>query len=350
MQTAIKAWIFEFMHAAGTPEEILQPDFTAQTFADCFDVWRAAENFGFEGVFFSEHHLPMSYSPSPNLLVAAAARETKRLRLGVMGVVLPFYPPWRVVEEAFMLDHLSGGRFEFGCALGVPQELGKVGISAAEARERYEEALEIIGIARREPVFSFSGKYWSFEKLSILPRARQQPGPSFWLPVLSNGSAEKAARMRVKISTGFESVQRVADLFDVYRAEADRQGFQVSPYHLALRRNISIGASAAEAQEAVDVSRGVSKQLMAGDTRMENAGPVNLDEPKMGSGFSVSPDEYIVGTPSQVAEQIIEQCRATGTGHFLMTIGRGLGPKRKAAVDLFGREVLPHLSKASIAG
>lgn len=344
----IKTWIFEFLHAAGSPEEILQPDFTAQTFADCFDVWRMAEGHGFEGVFFSEHHLPMSYSPSPNLLVAAAARETTKLRLGVMGVVLPFYPPWRVVEEAFMLDHLSGGRFEFGCALGVPQELGKAGIGPVEARERYEEALEIIGIATREPVFSYSGKYWSFDNLSILPRACQQPGPPFWLPVISDRSAEKAARMRVKISTGFESVQRVKELFDVYRTEADGQNFQVSPYHVALRRNISIGASATEAQEAVEIARGVSRKLMAGDTRMKNAGPVNLDEPKMGSGFTVSDDEYVVGTPSQVAEQIIEQCRATGTGHFLMTIGRGLGPKRKAAVDLFGREVLPRLQKAQL--
>ena len=344
----IKTWIFEFVHAAGTPEEVLQPDFTAQTFADCLHVWKRADDLGFEGVFFSEHHFQLSYSPSPNLLVAAAARETKRLRLGVMGVVLPFYQPWRVVEEAFILDHLTGGRFEFGCALGVPQELARVGIGAEEARERYEEALQFIDIALREPMFSFHGKYWSVDNLSIVPRALQQPAPPLWVPVISDASAQKAARRRVKISTGFETVERIRDLFDAYRAEADRAGYAATPYDLAVRRNISIASSAAEAREAVDVARAISRELMAGDTRLQTQGAVNLDVPKEKSGFSVSADEYVYGTPSQVAEQIVEQCRAVGCGHFLITIGRGLGPKRKQAVELFGSEVVPLLRKASL--
>ncbi|MGE3244785.1 MAG: LLM class flavin-dependent oxidoreductase [Beijerinckiaceae bacterium] len=343
----IKTWIFEFVHAAGTDEEVLQAEFTARTYADCFDVWRMADALGFEGIFFSEHHFQLSYSPSPNLLVAAAARETTRLRLGVMGVVLPFYEPWRVVEEAFMLDHLTKGRFEFGCALGVPQELARVGIGAAEARERYEEALEIIDIALREHTFSYRGKHWTIENLSIVPRPFQRPAPAHWVPVLSDASARKAAQRGAKISTGFETVARVAELFDVYRAEADRIGFPMSRHHLALRRNISIAPTWAEAQEVVEIAKGVSKKLMAGDTRMQ-PGTVNLDAPKEKSGFGVSADEYIFGTPSQVQEQIVEQCRATGTGHFLMTIGRGLGERRKQAVELFGREVLPVLQRADI--
>lgn len=345
----IRTWIFEFVHAAGTPDQVLQPDFAQRTYEDCFHVWRRADALGFEGVFFSEHHFQLSYSPSPNLLVAAAARETRRLRLGVMGVVLPFYEPWRVIEEAFMLDHITGGRFEFGCALGVPQELARVGIGAEEARARYEEALEIVDIARREPQFSYSGKYWTIENLSLVPRSYQQPGPPHWVPVLSDASARKAAQRHARISTGFEDVGRVAELFDVYRAEADRQGFAVGPFDVALRRNISIGRTVAEAQEAVETAKGVSRQLMAGDTRVQNTGSVNLDTPKEKAGFSVSADEYIFGTPSQVAEQIVEQCRATGCGQFLMTIGRGLGDKRKNAVELFGLEVLPVLQKAAIA-
>ncbi len=344
----IKSWIFEFVHAAGTPEEVLDGPFASQTYADCFHVWRRAEELGFEGVFFSEHHFQLSYSPSPNLLVAAVARETKRLRLGVMGVVLPFYPPWRVVEEAFMLDHLSGGRLEIGCALGVPQELARVGINAAEARERYEEALRFIDIALRNPVFSFEGKYWNVENLSLVPRPLQQPLPPVWTPVLSRASAQNAARRGSKISTGFETVAYIADLFDAYRAQADAMNVAVNPYDLAIRRNISIASSAEQAQEAVEISKAVSRQLMAGDTRLTRADTVSLDAPKADSGFTVSADEYVVGTPSQVAEQIIEQCRATGAGHFFITIGRGLGPRRKDSVELFGQEVVPVLKRARL--
>src|SRR5262249_56095689 len=89
------------------------------------DLWVRDEALGFEGIFFSEHHFGRSYSPSPNLLIAALAARTRTLRLGVMGIVLPYYHPARVVEEIGMLDHLTGGRLENGTAIGVPHELSR---------------------------------------------------------------------------------------------------------------------------------------------------------------------------------------------------------------------------------
>ena len=52
------------------------------------DLWQKAEGWGFEGIFFSEHHFGPAYSPSPNLLIATLAPRTRTLRLGVMGMVL----------------------------------------------------------------------------------------------------------------------------------------------------------------------------------------------------------------------------------------------------------------------
>ena len=64
--------------------------------------------------------------------------------------------------------------------------------------------------------------------------------------------------------------------------------------------------------------------------------PSLLDAPKTGSGFSVHDDEFIAGTPAQVAEQIIEQCRACGAGHILAILGRAVDERRAEAVKLFG--------------
>ena len=47
-------------------------------------------------------------------------------------------------------------------------------------------------------------------------------------------------------------------------------------------------------------------------------------------------DEFIAGTPAQVAEQIIEQCRACGAGHILAILGRAVDQRRARAVELFG--------------
>ena len=70
-----------------------------------------------------------------------------------------------------------------------------------------------------------------------------------------------------------------------------------------------------------------------------------LDAPTAGSGFSVHEDEFISGTPAQVAEQVIEQCRACGAGHFLAMLGRGAGSRRAELITLFGEEVVPELRR-----
>src|SRR5579885_1512344 len=105
----IKPWVFEFLPELGSPKIEPDPQDVAKLIARYFDLWVRDEALGFEGIFFSEHHFGRSYSPSPNLLIAALAQRTTRLRLGVMGVVLPYYHPARVVEEIGMLDHITEG-------------------------------------------------------------------------------------------------------------------------------------------------------------------------------------------------------------------------------------------------
>ena len=105
----IKPWIFEFFGAPAEFHERFDAAASQRYFDAYLDLWASAEPAGFEGIFFSEHHFGLSYSPSPNLLIAAIAHSTVRLRLGTMGVVLPLYQPWRVLEEIGMLDHLTGG-------------------------------------------------------------------------------------------------------------------------------------------------------------------------------------------------------------------------------------------------
>jgi alkanesulfonate monooxygenase SsuD/methylene tetrahydromethanopterin reductase-like flavin-dependent oxidoreductase (luciferase family) len=315
-----------------------------------FDVglalWQRLDRLGFEGIFFSEHHFGLSYSPSPNLLIAAIARSTERLRLGTMGMVLPLYQPWRVLEEIGMLDHLTGGRLEIGCASGVPQETIRIGLSADENRERFNEALDILDAWLAQPVISHHGRHWHFDNLRIVPRPLQQPSPPKWTTVVSPASAIKSAGRRSKICTAFESVARIKDIFDAYRAEADRTGFACEPDHLAIRRNISIAASELEARETARIAKEMTRKVTAGDPRVKAASSSLLDAK---TGFAVHDDEFIAGTPAQVAEQIIAQCRACGAGHILAILGRAVDEQRIRAVELFGDQVIPVLRRAEIA-
>src|ERR1700685_386214 len=104
----IKSWIFEFFATPPSLIEHFDPAASLRHFDGYLDAWTSAEAAGFEGIFFSEHHFGASYSPSPNLLIAAVAARTKRLRLGVMGMVPPYHSPWRLVGELRMVEYFDG--------------------------------------------------------------------------------------------------------------------------------------------------------------------------------------------------------------------------------------------------
>ena len=87
------------------------------------------------------------------------------------------------------------------------------------------------------------------------------------------------------------------------------------------------------------------KSFVAEDGRLSANVP---DAPAPSGGFVLSDDEFITGTPRKVAQNIIEQCRAVGAGHFL-TVLKWSAPIDKVtqAYELFGRETIPMLRKAS---
>jgi alkanesulfonate monooxygenase SsuD/methylene tetrahydromethanopterin reductase-like flavin-dependent oxidoreductase (luciferase family) len=337
----IKPWLFEFFPELGGPGVDPDPADVAAHFARYLDLWVRDEALGFEGIFFSEHHFGRSFSASPNLLIAALAMRTTTLRLGVMGVVLPYYHPARVVEEIGMLDHLTGGRLEIGTAIGVPQELARMNMTMAEARERNDEIVAVLDAALASRVISHHGKHFPFSDLRLLPRTLQQPSPPRWTTVVSEESARRAARRRVKISTGFNSTQTVERIFDGYRQEAEAAGYHAGPECFALRRRVTVAPTAAEARLYAQAVADRLKSYVAEDDRVSTNVP---DAPAPSGGFTLSDDEFITGTPKDVAQTIVEQCRAVGAGHFLAVLNWSAPFDEVAqAHELFGREAIPVL-------
>jgi len=340
----IKPWVFEFLPELGGPSLEPDPRDVARLYARYLDLWVLDEALGFEGIFFSEHHFGRSYSPSPNLLIAAIASRTKTLRLGVMGIVLPYYHPTRVVEEIGMLDHLTGGRLEIGTAIGVPQELRRFNMTMTEARERNEEIVAVLDAAMTSRIVSHHGKYFSFSDLRLLPRTLQQPSPPRWTTVVSAESARRAARGRIRISTGFNSTKTVKGIFDAYREEAEAAGFEATPEYFALRRRVTVGSTGEQARRYAQAVAERLKSFVAEDERVSANVP---DAPAPTGGFTLSDDEFITGTADEVAQDIIEQCRAVCAGHFL-TVLNWSAPVDEVvqAHELFGRVAIPLLRAA----
>jgi alkanesulfonate monooxygenase SsuD/methylene tetrahydromethanopterin reductase-like flavin-dependent oxidoreductase (luciferase family) len=90
----------------------------------------------------------------------------------------------------------------------------------------------------------------------------------------------------------------------------------------------------------------LSDRIRAGDKRFGTEKSDLMDAPRDVKGFVVDEDDFVAGTPEQVAEQIIEQCRAVGAGHFLAILGRGVEGDRGESQAMFGERVIPILRSA----
>lgn len=318
----IRPWLFEFVTAFQHHDaEHFDAERCAADYAWYLEQWCGAEDKGFEGIFFSEHHfVPGRYTPSPNLLIAAVAARTRRLRLGTMGNVVPLYEPWRLAEEFAMLDQLSGGRLEIGLATGSgPREFEQIGVRADELRSRFDEALEAIDALLTKPRASHRGRYWRFENLAIAPRPLQQPAPPRWITGVSEGAARSAATRGYRYCTGFLPIRAVTATFDAYRAAHAAAGHTTGyEGQLGLRRMVVLDedhtAAAATGAEALASLR----RILAGPPPASAVAGSVADAPaSRGSGIMLPDEECIAGAPDAVAEDILTQCRACGAGHFL---------------------------------
>ncbi|SRR5579885_1245285 len=76
---------------------------------------RAAERLGYHRYWVAEHHNTKSFAGSaPEILVARLAAETRKIRIGTGGVMLPHYSPLKVAEQFRVLETLAPGRIDLG--------------------------------------------------------------------------------------------------------------------------------------------------------------------------------------------------------------------------------------------
>src|SRR5262247_1976483 len=232
------------------PKRHFRPDLAVQNYRDHLDAWALMEELGFEGIGFNEHHTsPYGLMTSPNIMAAAASQRLRRMKILIYGNLLPLHQPLRLAEELAMLDCLSDGRLISGFARGIPREYKVHHVPLAESRARFEEAFEIVMRAWSEEVFSYSGRFWSYQDVAIWPRPVQQPHPPIWIPITgSRESIEFAARHNIPITPGLGSAGGLRDdIIRYYAGCLRRHGHQISPDHLALAVSAYIADSKAQA-------------------------------------------------------------------------------------------------------
>jgi alkanesulfonate monooxygenase SsuD/methylene tetrahydromethanopterin reductase-like flavin-dependent oxidoreductase (luciferase family) len=185
------------------------------------DQVQLAEELGFHCAWFTEHHFGLlgGMLPSPQLLTAALAHRTKRIRFGSSVSLLPLHNPLRLAEDVAVLDVLTGGRVEVGAGRGMDQtNYAAFGSDPGTAQERFEEALAVMIKGWTEQEFCWQGRFFSWTKpVTVRPRPVQQPHPPVWLPVSHDPEhGRDMGRHGFNLMTipwhgGFETTRRIID-------------------------------------------------------------------------------------------------------------------------------------------
>jgi alkanesulfonate monooxygenase SsuD/methylene tetrahydromethanopterin reductase-like flavin-dependent oxidoreductase (luciferase family) len=356
------------------PRRHFKPDVAVRTYEEHLTAWEALDRLGYDGVGFNEHHTsPYGLMNSPNLMAAAAAQRTRRLRLLIYGNLLPLHDPLRLAEELAMLDCLSSGRIVSGFARGIPREHNVYRVPLRDSRARFEEAWEIIRRAWTEESFSFAGKFWSYEDVAIWPRPVQQPHPPVWVPVSgSKETIEWAGRHDIPITPGLVPTRGLReDIIRYYATCLARHGHRLTPEHLIIQASVYVADSKAQAvreagpytlyfNQTLFSHGNISEAGLQRDAgyltsgsfdyvRPENLHAVSGDRERF-RGMTMADVERDAqqmawGTADEVTERIVDAANHAGAGTVLVNMNRGAMPQEMflEQIQRFGSKVLPAL-------
>ena len=110
------------------------------------DLIEHLDRVGFDEAWIGEHHSAgYEIIVSPELIIAAAAERTQRIRLGTGVISLPYHHPLMVANRIVQLDHMTRGRAMFGVGPGLlPSDAEMLGVPVPKQRDRMAESLDVI--------------------------------------------------------------------------------------------------------------------------------------------------------------------------------------------------------------
>jgi F420-dependent oxidoreductase-like protein len=145
--------------------------------------------------------------------LAALAQATSRVRLGILVTGNTYRHPAVLAKQATTVDHISGGRLEFGIGAAwhtyEHQAYGIPFTSVKERSDRLEEAVRLIKLLWTEEKPTFQGRHYSLDRPPYNPPNVQQPHP----PIVIGGGGEKRTLRTVAMYADAANVQGTPEEF-----------------------------------------------------------------------------------------------------------------------------------------
>jgi alkanesulfonate monooxygenase SsuD/methylene tetrahydromethanopterin reductase-like flavin-dependent oxidoreductase (luciferase family) len=372
----------------------LRGDLYQKMLAELKEQAQLADELGYDSISFTEHHFHIEgfeISNNPVLLDLFVALNTRRIRVGQLGIVLPAQNPLRVAEDIAMLDHMSGGRANAGFARGyqrrwvdtLAQQLhGIHGATPGQHdaidqanRAAFEEHFQIIKRAWTEDMLDFQGRYWQIpptgtpwsldatkqwgagvdeqevvRQIGVVPKPLQKPHPPLFQPFASSENTIRwCAREGVTAILPPMYLALQNRLYEVYREAAAKAGRSLAPGEgLGVLRDVIVADTDEEAMElwhnaGAFCGAAWFAPFHFGDVLREPGRTETMRAPEM-----MEQGLLLAGTVDTVTRQMERMLAVTPVQWLFAWQYNGLVPHARLmrSLELFATKVLPRVAGA----
>ncbi len=322
-------------------------DAVADKFREMLEQARMAERLGYDSITKGSHystHPLQDLQQVPFLCRVAAEAPSVRLNTGVL--LLALHKPLDVAEQLGTLDIMTGGKVIFGCGVGYRDvEFKAFGTSKGQRGRRFEENLAAIIRLWTEDKVSLKGSHFELDDASCSAPPVQDPHPPIWIGASADAAIKRAARMGTCWYVGpNDRLDAIASQLDTYKRELDLVG-KPFPEEFPVRREVFVAPTREEAyrlsEEPIMTKYRAYHSWGLGQARV-SAG----EEDELGQPFEeLLQDRFFIGSPDDVAEQIIKFNKRIGMNHIVMSMHwPGLEVARSMeTMQLLAEEVFPRV-------
>ncbi len=315
------------------------------------------DRLGFDEFWFGEHHSGgWQTIAAPELMIAAAAQRTRRIRLGTGVSTLSYHHPLLLADRIVQLDHMTRGRLIFGVGAGaLALDSLMIGHDPMEARRRMEEALEVVlELFRGEGPVNRTTDWFTVRDgwLQLLPysddidvRVACFRSPAGARLAGRTGSGMLQFGAAAAIGGGSENPMTTA--WETLEHHASRAGRSVDRSRWSVMSPIHIAPTEEQARE--EVRWGLPHYIQFIRQVLPMNVPVDLTDVDAVIDVLHTVGHMVVGTPDQAIAHIEQLQRISGGfGTFLIEHGELADPDAsRRSYELFAREVVPHFSRAN---
>ena len=293
-----------------------------------------------------EHHRHEYLVSSPAVVLAAAARETKHIKLSSAVTVLSSDDPVRVFQDFATLDLLSSGRAEIMVGRGsFIESYPLFGYDLKDYDALFSEKLDLLLQLNEKEKVTWKGKHRpSINNLGIYPRPLQEKLP-IWIAV--GGTPESAVRagtlgipMALAIIGG--TPDRFVPFVELYRRTYLKSGFPVDNFQLGINSHLYVSDTS---QQAANEFFPTYAEMMSRIGRERGWPPTTRQQFE---AMRSAKGSLLVGSVQEVTEKILYEYELFGHTRFLAQMSVGTLPHAQMmrSIELYGSKVVPAVKKA----